>query len=61
MHWILPPLLGRVEKLTLVLREMGNAALDLRPVKGATILVWAGEERAMVAAEETIMEEAIVR
>lgn len=61
MHWTLPPLLGRVDKFTLFLRDTGNAALDLRPVKGATMLVWAGEDRAIVAAEETIMEEAIVR
>lgn len=64
MQETLPPLLGRLAKLLLGLRETGKAAFDLSPVNGATILAWPGAARFMAveatAAVETIMEEAIV-
>lgn len=58
MHWTLPPLLAR-EVMSAVLRVVGKAELDLRPVNGATMLAWAGAVRltAMVALDS--MEEAI--
>lgn len=47
--------------MLLVLRVTGKAALDFSPVKGATMLAWAGAGRAVeaTAAVETIIEEAI--
>lgn len=61
MHETLPPLLGRLERVLLVLRVTGKAALDLSPVKGATMLAWAGAGLAVeaTAAVETIIEDAI--
>lgn len=39
----------------------GNAEVDLRPLNGATMLVWTGVAAAALAAvEETIIAEAIV-
>lgn len=58
MHWTLPPLLGRWERSALERRVAGNAAADLSPVKGATMLACAGAVRDTVAVE-AIMDEAI--
>ena len=52
-------MLGSLERSLLGLRVTGNAEVDLSPLKAATMLVWAGVARAAVAAEETIIAEAI--
>ena len=57
MHETLPPLLAMVV-MSAVLRVVGKAETDLSPVKGATMLAWAGAERAATAAVE-IIEDAI--
>ncbi|MBY9084261.1 hypothetical protein KIH86_08410, partial [Paenibacillus sp. HN-1] len=57
MQRTLPPLLGRVDKSE-ALRVTGKAAEDRSPLKGATMLVWAGLARATEAVE-TIIEEAM--
>lgn len=60
MHWTRPPLLGSLESSWLDLRVAGNAAVDLSPLNVATMLVWTGAAaRAVAAAEETIIDEAI--
>lgn len=60
MHCTLPPLLGR-EVMVLTFLVTGKELFDLRPVKGATRLAWAGVARltAVTAAEE-VMHKAIV-
>ena len=60
MHCTRPPLLAREVMSLLVFWVTGKAALDLRPVNGATMLAWAGVARLTGAtiAEESI-EEAI--
>lgn len=58
MQETLPPLLAMVV-MSAFLRVAGKAAVDLRPLNGATMLAWAGVERLTVAMVLEAIEEAI--
>lgn len=58
MQETLPPLLGREDKSLLGLRA-GKEAMDLRPVKGATMLACAGARLTTADVDDSITDEAI--
>ena len=60
MHCTLPPLLAREVMSLFAFLVTGKAEVDLRPVKGATMLACAGEAGLTVAmVADEIIEEAI--
>lgn len=59
MHWTLPPLLAAEVMSLLAFLVTGKAALDLRPVNGATMLACAGVRLTVATAAEEMTDEAI--